>query len=393
MKKLIAAVLIVCLLFAGFISYLNWEKKSPAVDQPQDIQESAEPQIRTLNVERLYASHQPDEVVMTINGKDVTWKEYFYFVNANANTVSSYLSSMQAYGLAADWEDELSEGETYLDYVTNYTEDAIRQMITIESIAEENGASITVEDQQAMDAEAESTKVAVCGEGATDEDFDAFLAQQYMDRAFYDRIGRVNYLYQNGFTAIYGENGALVSDEDALSYLEGMGYMSVNHILYLTTDMSTGEELDAATVEDKLAGAQQMSEYLKTLEVESQEELVARFVELKAQECEDTGKTAYPNGYVFLPGTMVAEFEEASKALAEYEVSEPVQSSYGYHVIIRLPLDPDAVIEYSSEGTALTARSMYANEQYGILLQQYHDAQVVEYAPGFENLSIADFLE
>jgi len=393
MKKLIAAVLIVCLLFAGFISYLNWEKKSPAVDQPQDIQESAEPQIRTLNVERLYASHQPDEVVMTINGKDVTWKEYFYFVNANANTVSSYLSSMQAYGLAADWEDELSEGETYLDYVTNYTEDVIRQMITIESIAEENGASITVEDQQAMDAEAESTKVAVCGEGATDEDFDAFLAQQYMDRAFYDRIGRVNYLYQNGFTAIYGENGALVSDEDALSYLEGMGYMSVNHILYLTTDMSTGEELDAATVEDKLAGAQQMSEYLKTLEVESQEELVARFVELKAQECEDTGKTAYPNGYVFLPGTMVAEFEEASKALAEYEVSEPVQSSYGYHVIIRLPLDPDAVIEYSSEGTALTARSMYANEQYGILLQQYHDAQVVEYAPGFENLSIADFLE
>lgn len=395
MKKLVVIILIVCLLFAGAISYLSWDKNVP-VQQPgaeQPVQEGEELKVRSLNAEKLYAAYAPDYVVMTVNGQDILWKDYFYFINANADTVSSYLLNAQAYGVDVDWEDELAEGETYIDYVTDYSDDVIRQMVAIEGFASENGAGISVENQQALDAETESTKLAVCGEGASDEDFDAYLAQQYLSREFYERIGRVNYLYQNSFTAVYGENGAFVSDEDAINYLQTGGYMYVNHILYLTTDMNTGEELDAETVENKLAGAQQMSEYLRTLEVEDKAELAARFAELKAQECEDSGKAAYPNGYVFLPGTMVPEFESASEALGEYEVSEPVKSSYGYHVIIRLPLDPDAVVEYSNEGTPLTGRSLYANQQFGIEMQNYHDSMEIVKSPDFENFSIAAYLE
>ena len=107
----------------------------------------------------------------------------------------------------------------------------------------------------------------------------------------------------------------------------------------------------------------------------------------------DTGKAVYPDGYVFLPGTMVAEFENTVLSLDEFQVSDPVQSDYGWHVIMRLPLDPDGVIEYSNDGVALTARSKAANEAYGKALQDYFDSLKVEYAEGFEAPKLADYLK
>lgn len=393
MKKLVILLIVVLLLFAGFVSWQTVDFSKFAAKDEELQQAEPEVGIRSLNAEKLYAAYDPEQLVMTVNGQDVLWKDFFYFLNNNASSVSNYFASMQAYGMAADWEDELEAGETYQDYVFNYAKEIIHQLIAIEGFAEQNGAGISVENQQAIDAENESLKTAAAGEGATDEDFDKYLAKMYMNRELFDRMAKVNYLHQNGFTAVFGENGAFVTDEDAIAYLEDNGYMSVNHILYLTTDMSTGAELDAAALEDKQAAAQQMSEYLRTLEVEDKAELVARFEELKAEQCEDSGKSAYPSGYVFTPGTMVAEFEDAAKALAEYEVSEPVKSSYGYHVLIRLPLDPDAVVEYSNEGTPLTARALFANEQYAKALQEYHDSMEIKMAPEFENFSIADYLE
>lgn len=397
MKKFVILLLVVCLLFAGFVSWQTVDFKKPVVeneaDEQQTQQETVQANIRSLNAEKLYAAYAPEQVVMTVNGQDVTWKDFFYFINSNAASVSSYFANMQAYGMTADWEDELEAGETYQDYVVNYAREIILQLIAIEGFADKNGAGISPENQQAIDAETEAIKTAAFGEGASDEQFEEYLSQMYMNAELYERMAKVNYLYQNGFTAVYGENGAFVTEEDAMAYLEDKGYMSANHILYLTTDMATGEELDAAALEDKQAAAGQMSEYLRTLEVEDEAELVARFEELKAEQCEDTGKTAYPSGYVFLPGTMVTEFEDATKALADYEVSEPVKSPYGYHVIIRLPLDVDAVVEYSSDGTPLTARSLFANEQYANNMQEYHDSLEIKMAPEFENFSIADYLE
>ncbi len=55
---------------------------------------------------------------------------------------------------------------------------------------------------------------------------------------------------------------------------------------------------------------------------------------------------------------MVPEFENAVKALEAYEVSEPVQSDYGYHIILRLPDNPDSVIDYTSQNTPMTARKI-----------------------------------
>ena len=43
---------------------------------------------------------------------------------------------------------------------------------------------------------------------------------------------------------------------------------------------------------------------------------------------------------------MVAEFEETAFKLEENELSGPVRSAYGYHIILRLPLAEDFAENY-----------------------------------------------
>jgi len=89
---------------------------------------------------------------------------------------------------------------------------------------------------------------------------------------------------------------------------------------------------------------------------------------------------------------MVPEFEDSCMALADYQVSDPVLTSYGYHVIIRLPLSVDAAIDFTAAGTPLTARSYYANTKYGELMQEQLDNTVFSYAEGFEGIKLQDYL-
>lgn len=66
----------------------------------------------------------------------------------------------------------------------------------------------------------------------------------------------------------------------------------------------------------------------------------------------DPGMTANPDGYLFTAGEMAEEFETAVRALeiGAYS-SQPVQTEFGFHVILRLdPLDhPDLVGKYQEE--------------------------------------------
>ena len=59
---------------------------------------------------------------------------------------------------------------------------------------------------------------------------------------------------------------------------------------------------------------------------------------------------ANPDGYVFGPGEMVTEFEEGTKALQPGQISQPIQSSFGWHIILRLPLTQ---ADYESGGNRI----------------------------------------
>jgi parvulin-like peptidyl-prolyl isomerase len=48
-----------------------------------------------------------------------------------------------------------------------------------------------------------------------------------------------------------------------------------------------------------------------------------------------------PDGYVFTYDEMVEEFEDAAFDLEINGISEPVETTYGYHIILRLDIDEE----------------------------------------------------
>ena len=389
MKKFVLILLLACLVLGCGVGYLvvkngGQDAGAPvALSDPEPGTDAETSAIRTLDYAAIRALHSPDEIVGSVDGRSITWEEYFYWLHSVGLQAEEYMQLMAMYGQSLDWTDKLSaeSDETLAESVLTIVQDYARQLNVIEAIAEENGVTLTADNEAELATQLARTIADSCGEGADEEQFNALLDSEMVSRTMFDRINRSNYLAQNIFTVLYGENGAAVPEETALGYLEENGYLSASHILFMTVDSGTMEPLDEETVAQKLKQAEDVSAELRAIEDVS--ERVKRFAELKAQYCEDTGKTLHPDGYLFPSGQMVTEFEEGTKALGEYEVSEPILSPYGYHIIMRLPLSAEMTIEYSEAGTPLTARAIWANEQYNAMMNSRIENSVFTRADGF----------
>ncbi len=97
-------------------------------------------------------------------------------------------------------------------------------------------------------------------------------------------------------------------------------YVRAKHILISFTGRSEKEALDIAN-----------SVYDKAKKGEDFDKLIKEYGE-------DPGMSQNPDGYIFTKGMMVEEFEKMAYALLDGEISKPVKTPYGYHIIYRLPM-------------------------------------------------------
>ncbi len=112
------------------------------------------------------------------------------------------------------------------------------------------------------------------------------------------------------------------------------------HILLLTVDMDgtptvqdgayVYPSLDEETIAEKKALADDLLAQLR-----SSDDPEALFDELMNEYSEDTGLESNPDGYTTTVGQMVPAFEETALSLDFGEISDVVESSYGYHIILR----------------------------------------------------------
>ena len=279
----------------------------------------------------------PDAVVASVDGNGATADLITYWIGYNATYLNSY---MQHYGGGAlDWDYVMSDGTAMPDYVKNDVLTTVKQELVIENLAEKYGVELTDEQLSAMESDEQGFIEQYGGE----EGFDAELAKLGLRRETYERITRTNYLYQDLYKLYLTEGSALyASNEDLAAYAAAQGYITADHILLTTVDTATGEALSDEQKAEKKALAEELAEKLKNY---TGDDLASYFAELADEYSEDPGRASNPTGYTFTTGSMVQEFEDAAYALDEGAVSDIVESKFGYHILLRLPLDKTAAAE------------------------------------------------
>lgn len=279
----------------------------------------------------------PDAIVASLDGNGASADLITYWIGYNATYLNSY---MQYYGGGAlDWDYVMSDGTAMPDYIKNDVLTTVKQELVIENLAEKYGVELTDEQLSAMESDEQGFIEQYGGE----EGFDAELAKLGLRRETYERITRTNYLYQDLYKLYLTEGSALyASNEDLAAYAAAQGYITADHILLTTVDTATGEALSDEAIAEKKALAEELAEKLKNY---TGDDLASYFAELADEYSEDPGRASNPTGYTFTTGSMVQEFEDAAYALDEGAVSDIVESRFGYHILLRLPLDKDTAAE------------------------------------------------
>ena len=182
----------------------------------------------------------------------------------------------------------------------------------------------------------------------------------------------------------FGANGEKAPSEEEMHQAFDENYFRVKHILISDKD-ATGADLTGDALAEKQALVQEVQDKLAAGE---------DFDALMEQYGEDPGMETNKDGYLIdkdgatLDGSyMVEEFTKGATALAVDEISEPVKSDFGWHIIKRVP-----ETEQDFEDARYALVYALTGESINSLLSEWIEAAEVEYPEGHEELTIVDVL-
>lgn len=386
MKTRILALLLALTLSLGL--FTGCGSKEETADTADDPAETPEYTGVELDPTSAYGRFSPTDVVMTVNGSDVCWPEFFNGLYGIVYQIQYYNGGLMDWAAACIADNSVTNSE----YAWQYAVDTCLQYHVVETKAAEMGVTLDAEDEAAIQTQLEEDMLSMCGEDATEEDFDKALESVYMNRETYDYITRIYVLYNKLYAAVCGENGEKLSQADIDACIADNQYVTVKHILISTLD-AEGNPLEGQDLAEKTALATLLLTQLQEVQ-DDKAALTAKFDELMNQYSEDTGLPYYPGGYTFRPGEMVEEFETASNTLKDYELyPELVTSDYGYHIILRLPTTRDSVVTYVDPTTSYTIGSYAAASTFSSLLSAWMDEADVTWSGAFETMTAEKVFE
>lgn len=331
-KRIAAFLLCAALLFCALPACGGG---TPGSDSPSGSGLTPEGTLPELNIEKAYKSVPADAVIMTVDGRDVTWQEFFYFLNYYIN-----YAKQSAGDSLTDWLAEVAEGRTYFDAVMSSAIDQRIYMAAVESLAKEAG----VYDEAAASDYADGVVAEAKKNYDSEEDFYKALSDNYEPEELFRRFAEGTYYQDAAYKQLFGERGEKLTDEDVAEQTKGENYMMAKHILLTTVYTDENGESVTRNDAEKAEIRARAQEILDQLNACPEDEFDELFDKLMKENSEDPGSLEYfPDGYLFKEGDMVSEFYEGCKALEVGEHSGIVETNYGYHIIYRIPLNYDEV--------------------------------------------------
>lgn len=320
-----------------------------ACDNSQpELNSSSPPPAYVTEFTQALAGVDPDTVLFTVDGLDVTAEFYLYWL-----AYDCYSTDLGMNG-AINFDEVTEDGVTFGEYMKEDARQAAVTYLILEREAEKNNAGLTQEQQEQWEQEKASFI-----ESIGQENYEELLRQEGMSEEMFNRVGiMTNYLYENVKQALIPP----LSEKEADDYRTQQNLYGTKHILLLSANeaadgtviLSTG---GVPTNEDGSAFTGTAEEYNAAVKAKLEDILAqvnaasdpaAKFDELMHQYSQDTGLASNPDGYTFTPdSSFVDEFKNAVYDLEPGEISGVVESSFGYHILLRTL--PDVNAQYQEE--------------------------------------------
>ena len=335
-----------------------------------------------------------EDTVMTVDGVDVSFDEYMYYLNAAASTLISYYQASTGGGVDWDGVCIYDKTKTNAEWCINEALYNAAQGCVIMSKGKSMNALPT--DEQLKSLEDNISTIRKNYEESDDPDAafaDALNGQGFTLESF-KAVNKINFTLGNIFTSLYGENGEKLSDEKLQAYIDENGFMTSAHILFRTKEdvkgengQTTQEELSDSAKAEKKAQAEKLCKELKAIKDDTQRK--EKFFEYMKEHSEDPGKESFPNGYCFTEGTMVEEYTDTTRELKNYEVSDVVESDFGYHIIMRLPTvssDVDTANQYG-----YTLGQMASSYDFDEEMKTWNVTDKAKFNSGYKSFDFTQF--
>lgn len=258
--------------------------------------------------------------VATVNGEKITEEDFaMYQLTIEYNMMSQAGISSQEQANVF-WTTTEIEGKSA---GTIAKERAMEQAVLLTVLcqkAKEMDITLTDEEKAEISQQIESDIADIGGR----EKFEERLKEIGTDMDSYKKFMETQLLVNKLHEVISTMPEYTVTEDQARELIKTT-YIKAKHILLTTMD-ETGQPYSE---EEKLAVKTQADDLYQQITNG------ADFDKLMSQYSQDPGLMTSPDGYVFGKGQMVAEFEDTAYALNVGEVSAPVETSYGYHIIKR----------------------------------------------------------
>lgn len=381
MKTKSVALLLAIIMCVGIFAGCQSSELRAYSDDPEETPANGTAETETKDFGPVYESFEPDTVMMTINGTNVTWQELFYWYYFDVSQLESY------FGPITDWEEAnaFDSSKTNKEYIINSALETLKHYYGLESKAAELGVKLSDEDRAEID-ELWQSNVENYGKG-DEKAYLSYLEEAFLSKEMFYHINEVNTLYSLMLEELYGADGEKLGDSEVLDEAGELGYMRAKHILFKTTNDS-GEALSDEEMAESRATAETLLAELQA--ITDPAALEARFDELIAEYGQDSGTDFYTDGYTFLPGEMLAEFETAVSGLEENGLSGIVETSAGYHIILRLPLNASAIVEYASETSRSTLAKIISQKIFESNTNTWADECKVTVSKEYEDMDIGE---
>lgn len=273
----------------------------------------------------------------------------------------------EAYYGSSIWDMEVEEGVTLGDSMKDVITDQLVQMIILSSQAEDYGVSLNDEDNQAVEEYVENFKTNIGEDVMEKEGFTEDNIRSVVQKS--TLAGKVS-------QAMFDAEEVELTDEEKADAT----CIKVQHILISTTDTTKkddeGNNVDMTDEEKEVYLAEQKEKAEEALARAKNGEDFQALADEYSSENAGFEFSFDKNGYDPVNmSSMVEPFYTAAWQLGEGEISDLVESQYGYHIIKCVSLNDEEATQASITTAENNKKSTSLDEK---VKQQVDEANYIE---------------